>query len=375
VTIFPSNTVGDILYIGGDTNFGPFPGIKSEVVTGVSPANGRLNGMVEPPTYHYTWEYWDGSAWIEFRIMTTDTAPPFTPFRRGSLNLGSYQIRFDHIDSTESAISPTSTFVSANTLAQRWVTSGTPSGNWAQNMVNGVTAFWMRVRLVSPLTIVPVLDQVKLHTNSRGFSLCGCPENFGTSRAIVRIVKNIKSFTASVSSTPANENMYLSDNIDLTYVNNQFSNGATDRLCNIFDMPIVVDTSNELILQWRWCPSDATAGNIQWTVRWGYTQDYAINTTVVSTIFNSAATAPTEGLTEQRITFTTPSPGVIRKQVTDICRMDISDLVANRTLEGDGDVFWVSLSRDGGADSYSGNVFMFTASIMGHKWHDGQRPV
>ena len=374
VTIFPSNTVGDILYIGGDVNLGVFPGIKSTSTTAVVPAGGRLNGTVEPPIYHYVWEYWDGSGWVEFRIMTTDAESPYNPHRRDSFYLGGCQNRFGQIVNTRSAIPSTSTFISANTLAQRWVTSGTPSGNWTQNTVNGVLAFWMRIRLISPLTVVPVLDQIKLHTNRHEINKDGYNEYFGKARSIKKFIHSFKEFTDSPSVSPANTDIYLSDNVDLDMLDNRFNNGATDRISHSFVLPAEVDTSHGMIVQWKWAPTNTSVGNIQWVVRWGYTQDFAVNTTVVSSAFMSSFLAPTEGLTEQRITFTTPGLGTSQKQVNCFCRMDVSDMVSNRSLEGDGDEFWISITREGnaGADTFTGNAYMLRISVMGYAWNNGQ---
>ena len=368
VTIFPSNTVGDIFYIGGISTNPFFLGIDIVVTTAVVPAGGRLNGTTEPPTYHYAWEYWDGTAWTEFRIMTTDEVN-HQPFRRDSFDLGDYHIRFGQIGNTRDPISSSATFVSANTLAQRWVTSGTAAGNWTQNTVNGVVGFWARIRLTTVLTVVPILDQLKLQTNHAEINPDGYTEYFGKARNVKRFTTSMSDFEGAAANSSGNQDIYISDNVNLSGQNNRFANNAIDTISNVHHIAPEVDTSHGMILQWSWASANTNTGNVEWTVRWGYTQDFSINSGVVSSVFDGG-TPPVEALTEQRITFNQAAVG-INKQVTSFCRIDMSDLVGSRTLEGDGDMMWVSLSRDGPTDTATGTIYLISISILGYAWNNG----
>ena len=369
VTIFPSNTVGDIFYIGGDPTNGIFPGIDIVVTTAVVPAGGRLNGTTEPPTYHYAWEYWDGTAWTEFRIMTVNETTHKSS-RRDSFDLGTFHLRFGHIGNTKDPIPSAATFGSANTLAQRWVTSGTAAGNWTENTVNSVSAFWARARLTTVLTTVPILDQVKLQTNHFEITAEGYTEYFGSARNIKRITTSMLDFRRAANDNSTNQDIYISDTLNLNTQHNRFANNTVATITYVHRIPTEIDTSHGIILQWAWASTSTNTGNVRWIIRWGYSTDFGINSGDVSQVFDGGS-PPSEALTEQRITFDQPAIG-INRQVSSFCRIDMSDLVGSRTLEGDGDIMWISLARDGRNDTATGVMYLICISIQGYICADGQ---
>ena len=371
VAAFPSNTAGDILYIANTNNYA-FPGIKTTIGTAATPA-GCNSASTEPPTYIVAWEYWNGSSWVEFRHMWTLSDTPFTPYRRDSFLAGTYQVRFGILSMSEATrpLPSTSTFVSSYGPggANKWITSGSPRTNWTQTTIDGLNAFWVRCRLISPLTVVPTIDQIKLHTNRAELNADGTLEFFGSSRTR-RDLPYISIFnkTDSPAFSPSNSDLYFSDNIEYDMLDNSFNNGNTDRISFTFKIPCDVCTSCSMLFRWRWVASNTSTGNVQWTIRWCYGRPFAIDSGAVSTVNTGTAGAPTTQVTEQGITFTTPGPGTSLKMVDDWLLLDISDTVNsyNMARSGIGDIIHLSITRDGGAgaDTFTGNARMVEYSAI-----------
>ena len=97
---------------------------------------------------------------------------------------------------------------------------------------------------------------------------------------------------------------------------------------------------------------------MQWTVRYAYSTPFNIDAGAVSSIYTTVGPAPATHITEQQTTFTIPAPGTSNKIITTFCRLNISDLVSDHGEVGDGDILWISLSRDGnaGPDNHTGTV-------------------
>ena len=376
VAIFPSNTSGDILYVGMNPALGVFYGLKATISVGATPTSGITNAS-EPPTYAWEWEYWDGTAWTPFRIMSTLANQPYTPQRRNAFDAGEYQYRFDSIQDVnnffENSDGTSGVFISSSAVINgvngpnQWVTSTTPPGNWQTTTVNGTLLLWMRVRLITPLTVVPEIDQLKLHTNRTEINSNGYLERYGTARTWKRVPGNFQTWRDDDAVSPGNQNLYFGDSIGLDMNDNNFVPTATDRICRILALPTDLDSSHPMILQWRWIPSNGNSGNVQWNVRWAYSVDGAFAPGDPAAIVNvSTGTAPTNAPTQQQIAFTTSAPGVLRQQVTTYCQLDISNMITTRTKYGNGDLMWVSFERTGGAapDTFTGSVFLVDINLL-----------
>ena len=385
--LFLNNVAGDILYIGEDITMGPnqpFQGIKLLVDTAVSPAGGQI-GTAEPPTYYYTWEYWDGTDWREFSFMTTDSDSPYTPKRRGSFFGGSQQIRFDRINDTGTVTDSTSganVWIAASKPASQsyWFDdlNGLAWPNWTTTTVNGVNGYWVRVRqTTSGLVTVPTIDQIKLHTNRTEVNADGYIEKFGKARVWRRLSQNIITFSDNASNSAGNQDVYLSDRLNRDInVGNEFVSSAIDRITAAFPLPAYVDTSHPMKITWQWGCQTADLARVQWTVSWAYVRNYnlaGLGTNDV--VYTSSAAAPAVYPTERSITFTAPTEGVTNAQITSTCIISIDNLVSRHNIEGDGDVLWVGLERDGGAvpDTYSGNVTIFNIDVLALKYCNGEQ--
>lgn len=109
-TIMPSgSTVGDAIYFGNDTKFFYMSFFLSSGQNGTSDT---------------TWEYWDGSSWTSFLsdIVKDTTGTPGSP-GQFSLQTSGTLFYFD------------------------------PPSDWRKTAVNGVTTFWVRMRLTGTPTV------------------------------------------------------------------------------------------------------------------------------------------------------------------------------------------------------------------------------
>lgn len=223
----------------------------------------------------------------------------------------------------------------------------------------------MRVRLNTVLDTVPTIDQIKLHTNRTEINADGVVEFFGAARQRKQLGITIKNFFSSATNSPSNNAIYVSDTINFSGIDNEFKSGVEDALTANFHIPTEVCTSCPNILAWRWFPDNGTSGNIRWKVSWAYTQPAAIDSGAVSTLYTSAAGAPTTQVTEQSITFTVPAPGTTGKIVETFTLIDISDTVftyANSTA-GLGDILYINLAREGNESNDTYENFVYVSSI------------
>jgi hypothetical protein len=376
-TIFPTNAIGNILYVG---SVGPtaatspaFLGLKIEIATSaasttVGAIGGRTN-LLEPPTYAWVWEYWDGTAWTEFRIMTSEGDSPYNPHRRDAFNIfgseTSYQIRFDQIDKVQYALPSGSTFISTTS---NWVPT-TANGAWTQNdpVGLGVNGFWVRIRQTAVLATVPVLSQIKLHTSRSEFNADGFYEGFGNARAIKRTHNTLKDWYAHTNDVPPDEDMRISTRLRAQMMNNQFSNGLTDSIVLVFNVPTDIDTSHPMTLEWRYQSSNNSGGNVRWEVTSAYVPaagDVTAADPIVDIYPGSGAAPPATQASEENFIFDFPTVSAQRRSIRCEARVNICDMVPERTNEGDGDMIWVAITRLGGADSHSGNIFVSDATIL-----------
>lgn len=282
-------------------------------------------------------EYWDGGAWIPFNIMRTEGNSPFLP-KIGSLieaTAGIYQLRYDALIDI----------------------------NWVKNdpMSLGTDYFWTRIRITSPITTSLTIEQFKLHSNRTEFNGDGWLEYFGRARPIGRLAWNYGMLEAA-SSSPSNQDIYISDNIDVGMRENLFANNATDRIGLLAPIPFDTDISTPIRMRWA-IRSTTNTGNIDWVVRWGHTRSGDIT-------YTSSSSAPDTHPTEQTINLVQASPattGTIEWNVVDIDIVNVNP----RNADGTSDILWVTIERDGGGDSSSGAVTLIALSADYLKWTEG----
>lgn len=339
---FNSTAAGERLYVGG--SFAAFPGIRPIVTVAIVPAGGTAGSLL-------TWEFWNGSTWTEFDIMSTDASNPYVPHARAAFDLGTFQFRFG------------------------------PMTGWTTTTVDGTPSFWVRVTIAGGgLSTVPTLDQIKLHTNRTEINGNGFVEFFGSARPKTRYNFDWNNFVGSTSS-PGNKDVFIEDAIGVGRTQNSFSSNGTRRVSMNMELPPELDTSFPMTLTVRYLGESGSSGNVRFVVRWGYALDLADDPspvgTTVSSVFTGTAAAPTTapGRLGETVNLAAIASGTSDRMLHDIYVLDVSPLVSSRSTGSTlGDVMWISFERTGNdaADTYPGVVNAIQLCIKYVKWNEGQ---
>jgi len=317
--MFDGTAVSNACYIGlADTTVsGGFVGIKAvRLTTAAVYGSGGIQ-----------WQYWDGAAWTTFNIMARQADASYLPRAEvGALAyLEDQQIRF-----------------------------GDMTG-WATNTVNGTLGWWVRIIIgpFAPITTIPVIDQIKLNTSRVEINSDGFVELFGTARSRCRLPWQITNAQAA-NLSPSNQDVYVSDNLAVGRIENRFVSGANDRIGFTAPLPFDTDTSLPITFRWFWYRTSNTA--INWTIRWGWTNES-------SNLYQSTSTAPATGPNEQNVTKSVPAGGAGQpttyEQITSRVLLDVSSMLSERGGTGAfgdpaaGDLLWVSINR---TDANGGNA-------------------
>lgn len=257
-------------------------------------------------------EYWNGSSWIEFNHLSTESSGQYLPYAKQIFQrTGSEQIRFnDEIDA-----------------------------DWALNdpVGFGTDLHWVRFSIVSTLTTTPVFEQFKIHSNRTEINDDGYVEFFGKARTIGLLPFDSATFQAA-NNSPQNTDAYFGDNLAVGRIENRFEDGVTDRSGFVIPFPEDMDTS---------CPVKATfyfyevrgdtAPNYDITIRWS-------NSVESDTISDSSAGAPTTAPRQQTI-FRELVPLGDESQIIETFDLDVSDVVTRRGNGGKSDLFWCTVQR------------------------------
>ena len=286
-------------------------------------------------------EYYNG-AWTEFETMTTEADADYFPEASNIFeHEGSHHIRYDC------------------KLPVDWTASDDPSF--------GTVLFWVRFRIASTITTAPVFEQWRLHSNHTEMNADGWLEYFGTARPLGRLSWDMSVLEAVLLNNPSDQDLYLSDTIGVGRVKNKFLNSATDRTAFNAFLPFDYDTSCPLRLVISYITDDASAGNIRYVIRWGFTKDG-------DNVYRSTSTAPSTGPNEQNVIGIILAPTVADTVQTSVIELDTSSLVSRRTgTPNYGDILWVALERDGthADDTHSGDVSLIQFTANYTKWCEG----
>lgn len=270
VAMFASNTAEQVIMIGGDT---PPVGVKTKWSS---------LGNLEPD--RVVGEYLrNDNVWSDSTYMVTGANFPYEKHSWRIASEINEQLRF-----ALSIISPNVDF-ELKTLN-----------------INGVdyTKYWVRIRLTSPVTQVPELQQVKAHTNRTEINADGMVEFFGLARGI-KTVEVIE--TANQASDPVNENVtYFTGGLNggiSKLIDNEFADGAVDSRMFLIKIEQEVDTSTPVVLSIPFYVKGANTGNIEFTIEAvQITSDFVYNSLVSPQIsFNTIYPILTPSALERQI--------------------------------------------------------------------------
>jgi len=317
---FPNLNVGSAIYLASDLqvnssgDYHKFFGIKMSVITS------QIGGEIIA-------EYYNGTSWVEFNHMTAQSSGKY--YRKAdklfTVDPGGYQVRFNPDMDID------------------WVKNNDPA-------FNGHDRYWIRFRITSSPSTLPVFEQFKLHSNRHEINADGFEEDMGTARPIIGISVPWSTFQDAATKL-GNQDLYLSDNSYAGMAKNRFNaNGQT--IGTIITMPPWVDTSGDLRLVVSLLPN--SSGTMQ-----------------MSAILNSSIDGDdiykaTPGNTLGEIVSTVSKTVISGQQITYTFLMHIHD----KGVQGDGitpDNLWINLV----ADSIPGDVYGMTFDIGFLSWRRG----
>jgi hypothetical protein len=333
---FPNNVANNALYCTMTTldsigaKFIP-KGIKVKMNT---PADYTIGDLI--------FEYWNGLVWTKLNVMSIEDKPPYYSFGEKpfqALLNDSEQIYFD--------IASQSTWTVNDPVSL------------------GTDYYWFRIRIVNALATPPLFEQFKIHTSRFEANSDGFTQKFGNARTRKQLKWALGDLEAAGSS-PANQDVFLSDTLDVGRVENNFLNTELDRAAlNVF-LPEDCDTSSPIKLRFSTLSSNASAGNVNFTIRTGYSVEG-------DNVYRSLGAAPTTHPTQIDYPAIAPAPG-LDTQTTYEVNIDISKLNANPKPGTPGNtILWVSFERNGpdATDTHSGNVALISFDASYVEWCEG----
>jgi hypothetical protein len=229
--LFNSNASGKCLLVMSDV--GRYGGVKVKLDTA---------GTVEPASVIAEYLANNSPTWAQSLYMATDAEFPYD--QKGnvlaSCSSCSEQWRFTFDPDN---VPPTWDIVTLN--------------------INGTdyTGRFARFCTVAPITLDPIVEQIKLHTNRWECNADGNTEYFGRARypRDLRITKY-----TNADKNPANENISVGAGVTLVATDNEFTSGANDGNIYTFTIPIGLDTSIPIFVEKRFYPMGAGAGDIKY---------------------------------------------------------------------------------------------------------------
>jgi len=329
---FPSQSIDNAIYVASTlqrtTNYVKHYGVKIQISSSFNAGS----GVAYP-------EYWNGTSWQTIAMMVTQGYGEFKPLANNLEGItGSYQIRYD------------------------WRINN----NWTKNdpVGYGKNLYWTRYRINSPISESFQLEQIKLHTNRSEINDDGFIEYFGRARPFGTLPWDVGLLYPAAAS-PGNQDVYLSDTLDVGRTENLFVNGATDRIGFNAYLPEDLDTSCPVQLQWAILgDADEPTNVIGWVIRWGYSTD-------TEGVYRSTAAPTYAGNgSQQSMSMNVLPPSASDMQKSYNANLNVDNMVSRRGSGSFGDMLWVSLERPTG-DDYSGDVAIINITARYTKWCEG----
>jgi len=229
--LFGGSAVGKTILIGSDYKYG---GAKAKMDT---------LGTVEPN--NVTAEYLAATnTWVNAPYMATDSGFPYT--QKGH-----------HI-------------ASCSSCSEQWRFGFNPLDlptTWAKVAltINGTvyTKYWAWFRFTTEITLDPIMEQIKLHTNRYEINAEGVTEYFGRSRYPKTLLFGLHNTVPNANNDPANENVDYGTNFRAKYLDNEFANGTTDGFGIVQNIEEGLDTSIPLQLTVSYYVKGTNTGDVE----------------------------------------------------------------------------------------------------------------
>lgn len=310
--LFPSTAVGAALYVGG-----------ADVMTSVQFAvDTALASAAE--SARLSFEYWDGGSWSPVPTMMTNANAPNESYANAILSEAiDQQIRFGVL---------------------------TSSGRTTRAVNGSDVLYWIRIIIITlPITVIPTATSIQGRPAHFSVNSIGEVERFGgTIRRVPWDVNTAK----PANSSPANQDGYISDTVNVGRTENRFNVGIVDRTGLNFFVPAGMDTSKGIRVRIDWFSTSAGGGTVRWKFRFA-------TSNVGDDVFPSAGAAPPVGPNQVEVTVDQVVPGAANTQMSVIGYIPTTAANGRPPMgTGDADLAWLTVERTGSdaADTYPGNV-------------------
>lgn len=301
--------VGNALFVGGDLQF---PGLKINTAAAIAIGSGIIR-----------LRYWNGASWVAVNHMAADGESPFAQYANTMLERIAFeQVRF-----------------------------GAMPG-WTTKVENGKTKYYVMLDIITAITTVPTLEQIKLHTNHFEANREGTTEWFGSARPPATLAFYRTLLEDEVGSSPADQNILWSTNITMAAQSNSFANSAVDSRDGEIIIPEGLDTSCPLVLKILWAQSTgAVSADIEWEVR-------AVSVPGVGTVLDGSASDSWQNV------IVATSGIQYQLQETEFT-FDVSTLLPGERLV-------IQILRDARAsnldDLFTAAIYIVDLSLVGTRW-------
>lgn len=299
---------GHAVYFGGDA---PFYNIKTET-----------SAILDADVSAFSWEYFDGDGWTQIKAMATQSVAPYAQFANAVFGrTGSEHIRFGPIPE-----------------------------NWVTLELNGSTKYWIRMIFEGTPLALPAADKIKLGPNRSEINADGFIERFGRGEREYTFPVNNRIFTDADGKNVSNEDIFISTNVDLNEIDNEFQNNAdAGRAAKIF-IPFGLDTSRPVFFDLYFAVNGGNTGNCD--LEFFYTAPFRVGDVLNGTIAEIAI--------PRSIEIAVPSNDVL--QLTTF-EMDLSGALP-------GDLVGISLIRNAATtpDTLPNGVYIIDIVVRGTTW-------
>ena len=330
--VFPSLTNGDALYIGNVLL--RFPGVLLSVVKPIT-----LSSSVT--TQALVWEFWNGSAWVTMRFMAAMADIPYNNRADSSFAVG---------------------LVTINPAVIRINYRFSEFSTWATTTINGVLAYWIRVREIdsSLISRIPTISRVKFHSNYSRIGTDGYNEYFGTAR--IRVDEKMAwNDTGASGETPNSQRVIFSTTPSVQSrqgVPNTFLSPSKQTVGMSWRPPMCLDSSANLIMKINGSIGNGSGGNLVFLVNYVFVKDGDVfpDTTGIATAVG-----------RNTVTQVFAAPNVVRGAFSTTISLDITGLNPNT------DMVWLTFSRDGAnvLDTCPADSYLHYIALSTLRWAPG----
>ena len=283
-------------------------------------------------------EYYNGTTWVELNTMSVEASGEFLPHAKELFQRTGKEEVFFNPEAKNS-----------------WAVNDDPG--------TGLSTFWMRYRISTALTAAPIFQKFKVGTNRAELDTDGFLQHFGSGRPKGFLFFDVSTFLAA-NNSPSNQDVFLSDNLGVGRVENDFNPGAVDRSTMVLPLPPDLDTSAPIKADFFFYSDDVSTTNCEYNVYWASSRDG-------DGVYLSTASAPTTAPGEQSLSQNVAPPGTAEQQYSVSFELDVSDFITRRTGGANGDLFWLSIERDGAADSNPDFQTLIQVEVEYTKWSAG----